>query len=145
MRRSMILGLLLILMLPAGCATLGAREDLARRSLYLDAHPKLPPVLREAIENGRLLAGMSREMVAAAVGWPDGREPAQGPGASFERWRYGDPRYDSVVTYLYFGGEALAAYEQREMPTLAVAQARLALIPRDETARRSDLTTASMK
>jgi len=145
MRRTISLGLLLILIAPAGCATLNAHDDMARRTLYLDAHPALPAAMRDAIESGRLLTGMSRDMVTAAVGWPDQRSAVESPGAVMERWVYGDARYDAVVTSLYFAGEALVACEQEEVPTLALAQGRLALTARDPGGTRTDLAVAGMK
>ena len=126
MRRTGVV-VLLMMAVTTGCATTPSLEDSARRGLYLDTHPTLPPAVRAAVQSGDLIVGMSREMVVAAVGWPVRTEQAASPNSVYECWIYGDTRYDSIITYLYFKGEMLAGFDQRESPALAIAQARLGI------------------
>ncbi|MFB6271964.1 MAG: hypothetical protein ABEL51_03615 [Salinibacter sp.] len=52
--------------------------DTARRESYIEAHPGISPSVKEAIRQGQVLPGMSREQVAASVGTP--RQSAQSNG-----------------------------------------------------------------
>jgi hypothetical protein len=145
MRRVVFFLLLPLVIAAIGCATTSPGEDLARRGLYLDAHPKLPPALRAAVESGHLIAGMSREMVLASVGWPQRTERAGAPHSTYECWVYGDDGRASVITYLYFGGEVLLGFEQREVPTLAVAMARIGVQTADANLTRQEVSWLGTK
>src|SRR5512132_1224235 len=117
--------LMVMALLGTGCATTASLEDSTRRGLYLDAHPALSPVLRAAVEKGQVVTGMPREMVLASVGWPVRTESAASPTSIYDCWVYGDTRYDAVITYLYFKGDVLVGFDQKEVPTLMIAQSRL--------------------
>jgi hypothetical protein len=134
MRRLSTLAVLFVIVLAAGCATLGSRDDFARRSFYLDTHPGLSPTMRKAVEDGCLVAGMSRDMVMASVGLPSRREALPSAGDRRELWEYGDGAYD-VVTSLTFEGDQLVSIEQTQPVTLAVAQARLGASSEQPVAR----------
>jgi hypothetical protein len=86
-------------------------------------HPDIPATLRHAIESGCLVAGMSREIVVASVGWPEERETIAAPGGPAERWTYGDLRRHRVLTHLCFRGRILVTIEQDALSQSAVALA----------------------
>jgi hypothetical protein len=59
---------------------------------YLQA---VPPKVKEAIENHRVLVGMNREMVIYAKGRPDNKiREKDDQGNEYEEWIYGQPPHD---------------------------------------------------
>ncbi|UCD35627.1 MAG: hypothetical protein JSU90_01995 [Nitrospiraceae bacterium] len=79
-------------------------DDEKRRSLYIEENPDLFPLIKEAIMNGEIMIGMSREMVAASWGTADEIERSTSLFDDREKWVYGD-------TSLYFEKGILNAWE----------------------------------
>ena len=70
----------------------------------------LPPLLRTAIEQHRLLVGMNRRMVIASRGAPAGKvREADRDGVPYEEWIYGQPPAD--VELVRFVGDRVVRIE----------------------------------
>ena len=73
----------------------------------------LPPEFQAAIKDRRVVPGMDREMVIAAVGRPDRKVRERDPnGVETEDWIYGDP--PAKVVFVKFAGERVVSV--REFP-----------------------------
>jgi hypothetical protein len=62
----------------------------------------LPPKVREAVKNHKVLVGMDREMVSVAKGRPDKKIRERDDRGEYEEWMYGTPPKD--VEFIRFGG-----------------------------------------
>lgn len=62
-------------------------QDEKRRRTYLVQHPNLSTELKNAILEGRVLIGMSKDQVIAAIGRPDQRQDTS-TWAAREQWIY---------------------------------------------------------
>ena len=81
------------LVLASASCTYRAPEPLAARvARYLTANPQTSAELGEAIRQGRVLAGMDREQVLAAVGPPERATRLEGP-SKVEVWIYYAARF----------------------------------------------------
>jgi hypothetical protein len=73
---------------------------LSATQAYTDS---LPPKVRDAVKNHKVLVGMDREMVTIAKGRPDKKIRERGnAGDEYEEWIYGAPPQD--VEFIRFGG-----------------------------------------
>jgi hypothetical protein len=74
---------------------------------YLDT---VPPKVRDAIQQHRVLVGMNREMVTYAKGRPDRRVREKDPnGKEYEEWLYGAPPQE--VQFVRFQGDEVVRLE----------------------------------
>jgi hypothetical protein len=69
----------------------------------------VPPKIKEAIKNHRVLVGMNREMVMYAKGRPPKKLREQADEVEYEEWIYGAPPQD--VDFVRFVGEEVARVE----------------------------------
>jgi hypothetical protein len=70
----------------------------------------LPPLLRDAVKQHRVLVGMDREMVLYALSTPDRKMHEAGPdGFDYEEWIYGTPPKD--VQFVRFTGDRVTRVE----------------------------------
>ncbi len=69
----------------------------------------VPPKVKEAIKNHRVLVGMNREMVTYAKGRPPKKLRERADDVEFEEWIYGDPPQD--VDFVRFVGDEVARVE----------------------------------
>jgi hypothetical protein len=76
----------------------------------LDAYLEtVPPKIKEAIKNHRVLVGMNREMVMYAKGRPPKKLRERADEVEYEEWIYGEPPQD--VDFVRFVGEEVARVE----------------------------------
>lgn len=73
---------------------------------YLDS---VPPKVKEAIQNHRVLVGMNREMVTYAKGRPPKKVRERDGETEWEEWIYGDPPQD--VEFVRFVGDEVVRLE----------------------------------
>lgn len=74
---------------------------------YLDT---VPPKVKEAIKDHRVLVGMNREMVVYAKGRPPKKDrEKEGDGTDYEEWIYGEPPHD--VDFVRFVGDEVVRVE----------------------------------
>jgi hypothetical protein len=73
---------------------------------YLDT---LPPKIRDAIKNHRVLVGMNREMVMAAKGRPPKKVREKDGDMDYEEWIYGEPPQD--VDFVRLTGDEVVRLE----------------------------------
>lgn len=96
----------------AGCATGPSTElDLARREEAVSS-PLLTPEQREAVAQGRILTGMTEEMVAASWGVPRRMESRQFEALLMEYWEFGPREGAPFGARLTFESGILAAVER---------------------------------
>jgi hypothetical protein len=69
----------------------------------------VPPKIKEAIKNHRVLVGMNREMVMYAKGRPPKKLREHADEVEYEEWIYGEPPQD--VDFVRFVGEVVARVE----------------------------------
>ncbi len=70
----------------------------------------LPPLIREAVKEHRVLVGMDRDMVLYALSQPDRKMHEDGPdGFTYEEWIYGRPPKD--VQFVRFNGDRVTRVE----------------------------------
>jgi hypothetical protein len=70
----------------------------------------LPPLLRDAVKDHKVLVGMDRDMVLYALGEPDRKLHEDGPdGWNYEEWIYGRPPAD--VKFVRFAGDRVTRME----------------------------------
>ena len=69
----------------------------------------VPPKIKEAIKNHRVLVGMNREMVMYAKGRPPKKLREQADEVEYEEWIYGEPPQD--VDFIRFVGEEVGRVE----------------------------------
>lgn len=85
----------------AGCAGTASRMDSERRLMAVESR-SVPPDIREAILEGRVVIGMSDGMVAASWGMPKTVRLNPAAGAVRETWTYGverTPGYEAELTF----------------------------------------------
>jgi hypothetical protein len=80
-----------------GCGP-GANEQ--RRASYLAAHPELNPSIRELIEQGRVVPGMTKDQVRAAWG---------SPPADCSTWR---SNLMEIWDYCHHPGRTLVVFDE---------------------------------
>jgi hypothetical protein len=86
----------------------------------------LPPLIRNAVKEHRVLVGMNREMVLYALSQPDRKVHEAGPdGFDYEEWIYGRPPQD--VKFVRFVGDRVTRVE-------------IAAIGKDPVIRQTDET-----
>lgn len=84
-------------------ALLAPLFDFSSRSAAQAYADSLPPKLREAIKEHRVLVGMNREMVGYAKGRPGRRIREREGDIEYEEWIYGEPPAD--VEFVRFVGD----------------------------------------
>lgn len=112
-------------LLVAGCAT--TNHVAMERALYVQQHPDLSEQMADAILNGQIMVGMTKEMVQTAWGKPVRCEAVdctklkpQPEDTITERWIYGNYFVGGTITNLYFDDEGtLVRYEVRDESTHA--------------------------
>ncbi len=111
MRGRLILVLIAVLIgaLLAGCAV--TDKAAMKRSLFVDQHPELSEAMAEALVNGRVMVGMTQEMVQVAWGKPVRIEPIKAEDVS-SHWIYGNYFVAGTTTSLFFDPDGvLVRYE----------------------------------
>ncbi len=111
--------------LVTGCAS--SNRAAQQRSLYVDGHPELTEQEADAILNGRIMVGMTREMVETAWGKPVRCEKVDCDKADTEveelitdRWIYGNYFVGGTITSLFFNEDGqLIRYEVWDQSTHA--------------------------
>jgi hypothetical protein len=76
-----------------------------RRQSFVASHPELPPDIRRAIASGRIVRGMSPEMVRAAIGEPLSINRSVGGWGVNEQWIYS-------ALYVYLDNEVLTSWQE---------------------------------
>jgi hypothetical protein len=83
----------------------------AQRSAAVMWSETLPPAMEKAIEEKRAIAGMTREMVEAAVGKPDHKiREKNANGDDTEDWIYGTP--PAITMFVTFIGEKVVKVKE---------------------------------
>ena len=86
-------------------AACGCSFDQTRRDKYLEAHPDLNPIFREAIRAGKVRVGMSVSDVVAALGQPTKRVRAEDEkDGLLAKWIY-DYSYEVDTDPFYYRRE----------------------------------------
>ena len=88
---------------------LGSVLDFSRQSAAVPWIETIPAEFREAIRNRKAKAGMSRDMVLAALGRPDRKVREVKNDQETEDWIYGYPPF---VTFVTFIGEKVVAVKE---------------------------------
>jgi hypothetical protein len=88
---------LLLLLSLVGCIL--PPDPMVRRRAFIDAHPEIDSVSREAILSGRIWAGMREDEVCACLGEPARVEPNGDP--LLEVWIYSWEQ-NLRLSFLYF-------------------------------------------
>lgn len=81
-------------------------ERHTQTSLY---SPNLPPKVKDAIKNHKVIVGMDRDAVLSAKGSPDRRVREVRNGSEEEDWIYGTPPH---VLFVTFDGDVVASVKQ---------------------------------
>lgn len=95
-----------------GCAAGTTSLDTQRRLAAVDTNEFLAPQVRNAILEGRLLLGMSEEMVAASWGLPRHVSVSHRDGQARGVWEYGARQGWGWETVLVFEGGTLTRMER---------------------------------
>jgi hypothetical protein len=66
------------------------QEEAARRLQYLEEHPDVPPKVKQAIEHGDVVAGMTASDARASIGEPVQIMSRGSEHGSSEQWEYQD-------------------------------------------------------
>lgn len=80
----------------------------------------LPPIVREAIKNHKVLVGMNREMVLYAKGRPPQKTRERDGNVSYEEWIYGQP--PQKVDFVRFVGDEVVRVETMNVDGTKVVQ-----------------------
>jgi hypothetical protein len=83
--------------------------DFERHSPTVLYSPNVPPKVKEAIKNHKVIVGMDRDAVLSAKGTPDRRVREVRDGAEQEDWIYGNPPH---VLFVTFDGDQVVAVKQ---------------------------------
>jgi len=83
--------------------------DFQRHSPTVLYSPNVPPAVREAIKNHKVIVGMDRDAVLSAKGAPDRRVRDVTNGVEEEDWIYGIPPH---VLFVTFDGDVVASVKQ---------------------------------
>ncbi len=83
--------------------------DFERHSPTVLYSSSVPPKIKEAIKNHKVIVGMDRDAVLSAKGPPDRRIREVRDGAEQEDWIYGLPPH---VLFVTFGGDTVVAARQ---------------------------------
>jgi hypothetical protein len=73
--------------------------DFERHSPTVLYSPNVPPEVKEAIKNHKVIVGMDRDAVLSAKGTPDRRVREVRNGTEQEDWIYGTPPHVLIVTF----------------------------------------------
>lgn len=93
----------------AGCTV--TDKAAMKRGLYVDEHPELSEAMSEALMNGRVMVGMTQEMVQVAWGKPVRIEPVNEKDVACH-WIYGNYFVAGTTTSLFFDPDGvLVRYE----------------------------------
>jgi hypothetical protein len=79
-------------------------DDAMRRRIFVEENPGLHVIIKEAILNGDIIIGMSKEMVIASWGMAEEISRSGSAFNAYEEWIYGD-------TYLYFENGILGEWQ----------------------------------
>lgn len=96
---TLVLVALTIGALIAGCAV--TDKAAMKRGLYVDQHPELSESVIDALMNGRVMVGMTQEMVQVAWGKPVRVEPVSNEDVD-SHWIYGNYFVGGTTTSLFF-------------------------------------------
>ncbi|UCE72630.1 MAG: hypothetical protein JSU99_04780 [Nitrospiraceae bacterium] len=79
-------------------------DDETRRRIFVEENPGLHLIIKEAILNGDIIIGMSKDMVIASWGMAEEITRSGSAFSTYEEWIYGD-------TYLYFENDILSEWQ----------------------------------
>jgi len=83
--------------------------DFNRKRIDVPWIETIPEEFRKAIEEKKVIPGMTREMVVAAKGRPERRIRELREGEEVEEWLYGQPPF---VTFVHFNGETVTEVKE---------------------------------
>ncbi len=87
------------------------KKEKKRRQNFLDKNTNISIKYKEAIINGKIILGMTAEMVIASWGYPDDVNKSVTGYGTNEQWIYGD--YDSIEEhFLYFDNGILTGWQE---------------------------------
>lgn len=92
----------------SGFAYLEGNKHLLRRECYLKGHPDVPQNIREAIAEGALMLGMTKEFVTASWGSPERVHRTVSGFGTKEQWIY---QVGRESRFLYFDDGKLTAWQ----------------------------------
>lgn len=78
---------------------LGNVLDFSRHSPTNLYSPEVPPIIKEAIKNHKVIVGMDRDAVLSSKGPPDRKVREERDGVEQEDWIYGMPPHVLFVTF----------------------------------------------
>jgi len=88
------------------------------RERYFEEHPNLPQKIKDAIQNGDILIGMTRDQVRASRGYPHKINKTTSAAGVHEQWIMhppGGPRYDDYkgkeYGYIYFDDGIVTSWQ----------------------------------
>jgi outer membrane protein assembly factor BamE (lipoprotein component of BamABCDE complex) len=94
-----------------GCQATTMSKQHARRLDFVNSHPELPQELKQAILDGKVASGMTREIVVASWGNPTRIEEIRTEDdGDRESWYYGNYFLEGTVVKLDFEGERLTSF-----------------------------------
>jgi hypothetical protein len=93
-------------------------EAKSREEAYLET---VPPKVKDAIQNHRVLVGMNHEMVTYSKGRPPKKVREHDGEAEYEEWIYGDPPQD--VEFVRFMGDEVVRLEVMKVDGQKVVKA----------------------
>ena len=92
----------LTILLLTGCAAMFGITTDAERQAYYDAHPDLPERVQVAMEEHRVLEGMTTRQVRLALGHPTKQNRTTFRGTEHTQWVYVSPMNAAERRYVYF-------------------------------------------
>ena len=98
-----------VLTVPQIKTILAATLDFERHSPTVLYSPNVPPQVKEAIKNHKVIVGMDRDAVLSAKGTPDRRVREVRNGSEQEDWIYGNPPH---VLFVTFDGDQVVGVKQ---------------------------------
>jgi hypothetical protein len=100
-----------------GCSATTSDRQHVRRLDFVNSHPELPADLKQAVLDGKVASGMTREIVVASWGNPTRIEEVRTPDGERESWYYGNYFLEGTVVKLEFDGERLESYSVNDRST----------------------------
>jgi hypothetical protein len=112
----------------------------SREEAYLET---VPPKVKQAIEDHRVLVGMNREMVTYAKGRPPKKVREHDGEIEYEEWIYGDPPQD--VEFVRFVGDEVIRLETMRVDgqKIVKTEKEIELEPAPKVAKKDDVRPAT--
>ena len=97
-----------------GCSATSLDNHNSRRLDYVNHHPELNDSMKQAVLNGKVALGMSRDVVVASWGPPTRIEKVETPEGPMEGWHYGNYFLEGTVVSLTFDDKVLRNFEMKD-------------------------------